>query len=403
MTAGEIDPDKAKRIGRARMALLGFGALAVLLCFGAIVSAVVKTPTLGGIAGGVFSGLFAALATMGVGAWAAMALIKPPRVAPVVDMAAGNALQASAADVLDEMEAARRDTVQQVKARAMLRVPLCAAGGVALWIVGLFNAPGDTDLFELVAMVIFGLIVGYFWASLKLSSAYARLYKDKVLPRLAAAFGDITYRAAVGPDMALLKAEKVFRDYDSVTADDQLVGTHRGLPVTITEVKLEKKAGKNTRTIFDGLIVEVELPKSLTGVTAVVADGGAFGNFADRMTASGRQRVKLEDPVFERVYETYGTDQVSARALLNPAFMERLLKLGERPGYARPLALAVDNRLTMALPKTTGRNLFEPPSYSKPAASREVLVQLRDDIQAVLDVTDAVIALDAPGRVAGAV
>lgn len=395
------NPERRKRAKTARLALLGFAAAAVVICVAAIIAAAVKTPTVAGVAGGVFGGLFAGLVVMGAGAWVAMAIMRGPRVAAPVDMAAANALHAAASDVLDEMEAARQDTVRQVKARAMWRVPLCVAGGVALWVIGLINEPQDADLFELVAMVVFGLVAGYFWASLKLSSAYARLYKDKVLPRLAAGFGDITYRAAVGPDMGLLKAEKVFRDFDSVSADDQLVGVHRGLPVTITEVKLEKRNGKNTQTIFDGLIVQVELPKSLTGITAVVADGGPFGNFADRMTTSGRQRVKLEDPVFEKVYETYGTDQVSARALLNPAFMERLLKLGERPGYMRPLALAVDNRLTMALPKANGRNLFEPPSFNKPAASREVLVQLRDDIQAVLDVTDAVIALDAPGRVAG--
>ena len=52
----------------------------------------------------------------------------------------------------------------------------------------------------------------------------------------------------------------------------------------------------------------------------------------------------------------------------------------------------------MALGSTSGRNLFEPPSYSKPAAAREALAQLHDDIEAVLRAADAVIDLDQAAR-----
>jgi hypothetical protein len=50
--------------------------------------------------------------------------------------------------------------------------------------------------------------------------------------------------------------------------------------------------------------------------------------------------------------------------------------------------------LQIAMPKRMGRQLFEPPSFRKPAASRETLVQLRKDIEAVLAAADAVIDLD---------
>jgi hypothetical protein len=46
------------------------------------------------------------------------------------------------------------------------------------------------------------------------------------------------------------------------------------------------------------------------------------------------------------------------------------------------------------MPKRMGRNLFEPPSFQKPAASRETLIQLRNDIAAVMAAADAVIDLD---------
>jgi hypothetical protein len=83
--------------------------------------------------------------------------------------------------------------------------------------------------------------------------------------------------------------------------------------------------------------------------------------------------------------------------------MERMLALGERGGYGRPLALAVGSRLTIALPSTSGRRLFQAPSFTRTVASRETLERLKGDIEALLAAADAVIALESPGRASGLV
>jgi hypothetical protein len=305
-------------------------------------------------------------------------------------------------DVLAELEATRLDIVRKVNARAMVRVPLCIAAGVGVLVLGALNEKGksDDDLFGSISMLVVAGMMGYVWASGALSNQYAKLYKSRVLPRLAAQYGDITYRPAILPDLAAMKRERLFRDYDDVTAEDQLAGVHRGLNVVITEATLTEQKGKERRTEFSGLLIEVELPKRLQGVTAVIADLGAVGNWRDRMLGNGRQRVILEDPVFERVYEVYGSDQVEARYLLNPAFMERLLALGAGTGD-RPLVLAENSKLTIALPRPGGRSLFAVPSFTRPAASRDSLVKLDADIRALLEAADAVIALDNPARAKG--
>ena len=116
------------------------------------------------------------------------------------------------------------------------------------------------------------------------------------------------------------------------------------------------------------------------------------------MGRNGRQCVRLEDPRFEKAFEVYASDQIAARALLTPAFMERLMTLGQRAGFSTPTALAVDNRLTIALPKSGAHDLFEPPSYSEPAKSQAALTQLSEDVAAVLRAADAVIDLDQAAR-----
>ena len=40
--------------------------------------------------------------------------------------------------------------------------------------------------------------------------------------------------------------------------------------------------------------ITIDLPRDTGAVTAVVPDGGAFGNFAERMSLQKRERVRLD-------------------------------------------------------------------------------------------------------------
>jgi len=374
----------------ARGVLMVAAMLALTAGVGIAAAAIVRNPTLEGVVTGVFCGFILALAVMGLAAWSAMALMRTPK---PVDTVASDALAMQLKDVLDEVEAARLETVAAINRRAVWRVPLSAAAGVAVVVVGQFSNDAP-DFLESLGLLIAPAIGGYVWSSLGPASGYARLYKDKVLPRLASSFGSLSYRAAVTPDLARLKDEYIFRRFDAVEADDEIFGTHRTRPISIVELKLTHGSGKNRQTTFDGLLVTLELPRDTGAVTAVVSDAGRLGNFLDRQKGQNRERVRLEDVAFEKIYEVYGTDQVASRALLHPAFMERLKALGELQDFDRPQVLCAGRVLQIAMPKRTGANLFEPPSFAKPAATRDQLVQLQKDIAGVLAAADAVIDLD---------
>jgi hypothetical protein len=368
-------------------------ALAVFIIV--IVASIHRSPGLGGLLSGVFTGLFAALLVAGGGAWLAIAMAAPKATAIVDSTDIGEA--DTLAPVLAELEATRVDVVRQVNARAIGRIPLCAGGGLLFWILTQFGKD-PSGAFDLLIFVGMGGLAGYAWAANTLSERYRRLYKDRVLPLLAAQFGALSYRQAIVPDLGTLHGEGIFEDFDRVIAEDEIFGTYRGLAVSIIELSLTKESGDTRRTVFNGLLTQIDLPRRLNGTTAVIADGGMFGNFRDRLGARGRERVRIEDPRFEKAYEVYGTDQISARALLTPAFIERFLALGSLPSFAKPLAFARDNRLLIALPKGALGTLFRSPGYRKPAASREALLGLHHDIRTVLDAADAVIGLDQMSR-----
>lgn len=310
----------------------------------------------------------------------------------VADDAAETNLDAALADVLNGLEAARQEMAAEIAQRLRTRLPAGLAVGVIVWAYLQFkhHPPG---LIELVTFAVAGATAGWLWASAALAELYSARYKQEVLPRLAASFGALDYRPVPDLDLAAMDRSHLFGNFDISHAEDEIFGRYHDVPISILELRLEKRHDKSTTIVFDGLLVRITLPRGLKGTTAVIVDGGLFGVLRDTLQQRS-ERVRLEDPAFEARYQVFGTDQIAARALLTPAFMERFMRLGERTGYGTPVALAEDNRLTIALPKAGFNDLFEPPSYTQPSASRTALARLHADIAAILLVADAVIDLD---------
>ena len=380
---------------RILLIIWGGGTVAVLILF--VIASITDSPGFVGAARGVFGGIFVALlfavAFGSLMLWARGAPDTTPVPVQRVD-----ALNSQLGPTIRELNALRSDIIQQVKARSWTRVPLGAVGGVGLWVI-LQRSDDPPGLVGFVLLLLMGAFAGEVWAARKLERHYRRVYKDRVLPQLASGLGDLTYRQASRDRVTRMAAERILPEHDSVQADDEIAGTYDGLPVEIIEVRLKRRQQKKSRVVFDGLLVGVTLPRRLTGTTVVLTDCGAWENF--KATWRGAlETVRLEHAEFEQRYEVYSTDQIEARALLTPAFMERFMALASTSGFSLPGALADGNRLVVALPKRMGAgDLFEPPAYWKPAGG-QALLALQEDIRAVLEMADTVIHLDfwASGR-----
>jgi len=296
------------------------------------------------------------------------------------------------AAVLAGLESSRVVMAAEIERRIRARLPLGLSVGVGIWMLLQLSDAG-ASLVQLATFSLMGAGAGWAWAAAALAERYRRMYKQEVLTRLAASFGDLVFRPAQDVDLGALKRHWLVGDYDRSRVEDELAGHYHGVPISIVELRLDRDNDKSTTTIFDGLLARVKLPRSLRGTTIVLADEGALGALRDLLRRDGA-RVRLEDPAFEQQFQVFGTDQIAARALLTPAFMERFMALGARTGFREPLAVAEDYSLTILLPKADATDLFEPPSYDRPAASRAALTRLRDDIAAVLGVANAVLDLD---------
>ncbi|HEX8026892.1 MAG TPA: DUF3137 domain-containing protein [Vicinamibacterales bacterium] len=364
-----------------------------------LIGSVIQSPTIVGVLQGLFAGGFLAL-LFAVAFGFLLQWAREDRAAhePGETLRAGE-LDARLAPALRELTALRTDIIAQVKARSILRVPLGTIGGIVAWVLARQgNDPPSVP--ALALFMIVGAIAGEYWAAYRLERQYRRRYKDSVLPQIATEFGKLSYRESSKSDAERLAGMRILPDYDSLNSDDEIHGVHNGLPIRIVEVRLRRRQNKKSVTVFDGLLVGITLPRSLTGTTLVATDRGAWENFKARWGGAHLEAVRLEHQEFEQRYEVSSTDQIEARALLTPAFMERFVELATRGGFALPGAIAEGNMLTVALSKRMGSgDLFEPPPYWMPAGG-VALVRLENDIRAVLRIADTVIKLDffAAGR-----
>jgi hypothetical protein len=380
----------AGKMGRQlQMKIWGFGTVAIFV--GLLVLSFAQAPDWSAVASGVFASFFAALLfAVGMG-WFVLSLNRTPKTAAPAAQQQATELETLLAPTLRELNAARGEVIRRVKERSVFRVPAGIVGAVVFWVISLWNddPPGVLDL---IIWCIVGAVLGEVWAIGKLDRDYRRLYKQRVLPELAKRFGDLTYRPASDRNV-VATIGRILKDYDRVKAEDEIAGTYHGMAVSIVEARLESGAGDKTRVIFDGLLIELTLPRNLSGTTVIMPDGGLVGNLGAQWRSDGLQRVRLEDPRFEKLYEVYSTDQIESRALLTPAFMERFMGLARLSGLAPPGAVAEGNRLATALPKRMRTDLFEPPPYWKASGGRELLA-LSEDIGSVLKMVDAVIEVD---------
>jgi Protein of unknown function (DUF3137) len=193
--------------------------------------------------------------------------------------------------------------------------------------VGVYHWWGD-----FLPALMFGAAVcsGAYWFAMLPVNALSQSTKDKSLTAIAGAI-DCTFTLnGFEPD-----AFARFTGHDLVPACDRsgfqdcFRGEFHGCFYVFYEGHLEKrvrtKNGERWDTVFRGQLIRIAFPKKFHGVTIVRRDAGLF-NFVERW-GSELQRVALGDNRLERAFEVYSNDQVEARYLIHPVFMERLLEL----------------------------------------------------------------------------
>ncbi len=179
--------------------------------------------------------------------------------------------------------------------------------------------------------------------------------------------------------------------YNRRSFEDHFSGKILDCDFDLYEAKLEQKRRSKNRTyyvtVFRGVLIRINFPRNVEGVTVITRDQGWFNGLSalGRSFGSNKlERIGLVDPKFEKAFEVYGSDQVLSRYMVTPTFMEQLLEL-ENSLKGKKIRAAFDEGLgqgELLVAVETG-NLFEAGSMFKPLADQARVKSVINEINLV--------------------
>jgi hypothetical protein len=267
-------------------------------------------------------------------------------------------------------------------------------------VIGIALGAGLTMLME--DGVIFGGILGlvsiggmWAWGSLAINKL-AKETKLMLVEPVSAEFS-IAYQLApaVPQDINTFRSLGLVPGWDRAKYEDMLSGARNETPFEFFEAHLEEKrtttdSKGRTRTtwvtVFRGQCLIVKFHKEFRGVTKVFRDMGMLNVFAKLGQMGKGEKVKLEDPVFEKAFEVFSTDQIEARFILTPDFMERLVGL-ERTFKGRQVRCAfAGGEMYLCC---EGKNLLEAGSMGRRMDDLGRVREILEDFAAIFLLIDA--------------
>ncbi len=190
---------------------------------------------------------------------------------------------------------------------------------------------------------------------------------------IAREFG-ISYDCEVTPGEEYTAAQNygLVPSSDRKNFEDRWFGSLEGHGFDLYEAHLEERrgSGKNRRwvTVFRGAIIQLEFGRKFHSTTLLQRKGKhkkwlGFGGRKDHVTLHGHRLDYVDQvhPDFEDVFEVWSDDQVEARVLIHPSYVEHLLAL-ERAFHGDAVrALFKGGQVLLAV---ESGNLFESGSMS---------------------------------------
>ena len=193
------------------------------------------------------------------------------------------------------------------------------------------NASNMSFMIQLL-IVAAGLFI---YAIYKIIKSYKNKAKRIVYEKLFSYWGTFKYYPKesinISKNIEYIQVLKLFKRFNRYSSEDFISGKFNGNKVDIQELDLKyvTGSGKNRRveTIFKGVLAITNSNKEFKGCTVITTDKGILNNLN---SISGLKNIKLEDPIFEKIFEVYGSDQIESRYLLTTGFMNRLVKIACR-------------------------------------------------------------------------
>jgi hypothetical protein len=238
--------------------------------------------------------------------------------------------------------------------------------GVLVLIAGSSGNGGATVL-GMVLLVggVIGFVVYY-----NKRKAYVTAFKETIVRRVIQFLDPaLDYQPGLCVSEGDYKQSGLYlQSADRYWGDDLVTGKRDKTLFSFSELHTQQRVGSGKdahyETIFRGLFFIADFNKNFSGRTYVWSEAHPQLNFFNKLFssfASGLEMVMLESPEFEKRFIVYSSDQVEARYILTPSFMEKMMKLQDMIGRRVTFSF-VNTNIFVAVPIT--EKLFEPSVFS---------------------------------------
>lgn len=278
-------------------------------------------------------------------------------------------------------------------------------------------------IFIILGFLALVSLIPYYFAYKKIYSAEL---KKEILPDLLKSFGEITL---CSNEKTILEAEMsqsgLFQRSKNFTFDDKFKGSYKNVNFEIVE----------TTSPFKGLVISFDSDRAVKNRTVIVSKRVLFQKNSDIFLfwlpiivfiasialVSGNitpvkiaeyllfiglyitffsviyflgspfnkeilNKISLEDIKFSKKFDIYSSDEVEARYLVNPAFMERLLNLKTSFKSKNIRAAFYNNKLIIAL--SSEIDFFEIGNLHTSLHDEKYLNKFYNELSSILDMVE---------------
>lgn len=278
-----------------------------------------------------------------------------------------------------ELEAGRQGRLRAFYRRIGLSVPILAAIAGGLYTIGFLP---DQPVWSAVILIVGAVLAGV-WIS-RPAIANRDAMRAVVIEPICRHLGDMAYSRKGKEDFELFRFEDndVVGNYNRAELEDLFSGHHRDTGFRVVEARLKRRRvakRSSSRTVFKGLLFDIEVPQPFTCHVLLASDKGGLVNrvegfFRDKF--GGMEAVSFDHPAFEARFEVYSDDPAAARGLMTPALLDSLVALAEAAEGRTLKAAFADGRFLLALPNR--EDLFEIGKLHR------ALDHLKEDVETLL-------------------
>ncbi|TIX52000.1 DUF3137 domain-containing protein [Alteraurantiacibacter aquimixticola] len=243
--------------------------------------------------------------------------------------------------------------------------------------------------------------VAAWWSYLPRAKAVKET-KEGINIALAQALG-LDYQHDIEPGLGFERAQhfKMVPGFQRSSFEDLWSGEVGGRRFTLHEAHLQQKrqSGKNSHyvTVFRGPVMTLTFDRQFHATTLVerAKRHKKFGFFGEKdslgVAGLDLQKADMVHPRFEDEFTVYTTDQVEARYLVHPSYVERLIALEEAFSGKKVRALFHQGELTIVLETS---NMFESGNIDA-GRDREMIETC---IEQFMSMADLAASLNEPAR-----